>query len=504
MERCKEVTLLCSKNRWSDAIQQLKKSEYFSSYNIIYREKIFSEVIVLDWESRLSVRSEYKYIMENAHVYFMFANVTIDMNDEDYILQMEARALREKEWKLCKTINEAKIEISMIHKVCRMNCYPVELQLESTDICNGRCIMCSHFYRNGTHSLKQQFEIVDKIRHVLPYLRTIYLHGNGEPFILQNLSEYLSIFREYEINFATNTNLSYLDENIVSMINSSFSELNISCDGADKETYEYIRRGLYFDEFVHNSKYLRKKCPTLFMRMMCITMRQNIDKLPEIVYMAANLGFNEIVFTELGTDVKLENQMDNMTMYPQISSKYLQKAIDVGKIYNIPVRVPGNIVRYNEELYKQELEQFYKVPLFKSDSEMESLYNSLQQNNDARHKVFAEYDFNQLPQLIKCEFDGICDWCVQRPYIDLDGNISVCCINQFVKIGNLFDSSFEEVWNDDKIIKVRDMFYSGDLPHFCSGCEFLIQGMLSCIKLNSYDDNLYHKIHKEDFELKED
>ena len=77
---------------------------------------------------------------------------------------------------------------------------------------------------------------------------------------------------------------------------------------------------------------------------------------------------------------------------------------------------------------------------------------------------------------------GICDWCIEKTYIDLNGNVFICCINSKYSIGNINEKSFKEIWNSEEMIKVRKSFYSGILPDFCEGCHFILNHTLTHIK----------------------
>lgn len=496
MDRNMKTVLLCSDDRRDHAIKLLERYMNQMPIDVILSVENICEkdCVIIDWESRLILRKDYFQLHKVRNLYFLFSSALIDINDEKLILGMEQTALFNQDWMLCKTINEAKTEISMIRRETKLTSYPMEIQLESTDVCNARCVMCNHFYKNGTHPIRQQFGVVHKLNNILPYLRTIFLHGNGEPFMVPNIKEYLFAFSKYMIKFATNSNLSIVNDDILEVLRGNFTELNVSCDAADRDTYEYIRRGLSFDKFIENCKTVRLSCPNLYMRMMSIAMRQNIQSLPDIVRLAAELGFDEIVFTELSTDTRLDNEEDTMTHYPFIAKKYLQLAIAVGQKQGIKVRVPEIRVDEIPENEEAEWAEFNRIKLFKTKRELDVLRQKLARNSSYQEKKFAEYDFEKLPDLVKCKFIGICDWCIQRPYIDLDGNVSVCCINQYIRIGNIFELTFEEIWNGLPIQNIRKMFYGGKLPHFCSGCEFLIQGMLDCIFLQERDTSLQNKI----------
>ena len=235
MDKSMRTVLLCSAERRSQAVILLEKYKGQMPIEVVLSVETISEddSVVIDWDSRQMLRKSYSKLQKVRKLFFLFLSALIDIDDENLIFNMEKNALEQQDWMLCKTINEAKIEISMIKREIRLNSYPTEIQLESTDICNARCIMCNHFYKNGTHPLRQQSEIVQKLTNLLPYLRTVFLHGNGEPFMVPNIKDYLSVFSKYKIKFATNSNLSIVNMDIIDALRENFTELNVSCDAAD-------------------------------------------------------------------------------------------------------------------------------------------------------------------------------------------------------------------------------------------------------------------------------
>lgn len=361
-------------------------------------------------------------------------------------------AIKNKNWEICKGINQFYLMGDIIRKRNVLRSKPSKLQIETTDLCNAKCIMCSHAYDEGTGIDILQSGIIENLESILPFIKIIVLHGNGEPFLKKDIADYLRRMSQYGVKFITNTNLSIITDELMPFLQTSFVELNVSCDGHTASIYEHIRKGLSFERFVNNARRVRKECPNLCMKMSVVVMRQTMKYMPEIVDFATDLGFNEIVFNQLCVDEKNNNLQDAAYLYPNELKKYTDMALNKG-------REKGIVVTAFDMM----------------DSK----------NNTSAAKQ------NDNPE-IQC--NGICDWVVECPYIDLRGNISVCCINQKSYLGNLFTDSFDSIWNGTSYKKIRAQFNYGTLPLSCRGCDFLNQKRLQYL---STEESGFKLIKKE-------
>ena len=60
-----------------------------------------------------------------------------------------------------------------------------------------------------------------------------------------------------------------------------------------------------------------------------------------------------------------------------------------------------------------------------------------------------------------------------------DGSVYVCCEQRVYKIslGNIFKDKFEDIWNCEKLIKMREAALKGEYPYCNHGiCEKLSRG----------------------------
>lgn len=452
---------------------------------------------ILNWEDRRFFRPAYPKLQHVDGLFFCFGTEQVDMFDPEEIARWQQDALRAGDHMRCKTINEAKIEAAVVRRDVQINAVPMELQLETTDLCNAQCIMCNHLYRQGAHRLEQCFEQIETLAPVLPFVRTIYLHGNGESFLLPSLADYVEQLGQYGIRFMTNTNLSVLSQEICQVLNRYFDEINISCDGATQSSYEFIRRGLSFADFTEHCAQVRRQCPRLHMRMCSIAMRQNVMELPQMVRLASELGFNEIVFSELSADRHLKNEADVMLHYPHVMKAQLELAAAAGAACGIPVRIPDYSIDPDPAALERELDAMAAQDALRSQIDFRRLAEDIAGSPENLRKEFLEIGTRSIPTVPDCSVSGICDWCVERPYIDLDGNVSVCCINQHIRLGSLREASLEEIWNSSSAQQIRRTFYEGKLPYFCSGCEFILQRRLHRV-CRIDEEKLHQKIRLKD------
>lgn len=410
------------------------------------------DYIMADWKLKDEL-FDCLYGKMNLGIGFFHELFMSDIDDVEGLLETEKKARAQHRWDICKGINSFLIYGDIIRKRLILNGKPSRIQIETTDLCNARCIMCSHAYNRGTGTDILESGIIPRIEPILPYVKTIVLHGNGEPFLKKNLTQYLRQFSEYHISFITNTNLSIVNDEILHALRSYFIELNVSCDAHEKELYEMIREGLKFDTFVENVKRVRKACPDLLMKMNVVVMRQNLPHLSEIVRFAAELGFDEVIFNQLCVDAKNNNLEDDPYLYPNLYMGNIEKAVQEAEKSKIVIRFP-------------------QLTALETDTDPDS---------QATHSSCAV-------------FRGICDWLVESPYINLQGDVAFCCMNQTKILGNIFRDDMERIWNNSAYQRLRGDFHNARLNIWCQGCDFMLQDRLQYLKLLSSDPNSIRKV----------
>ena len=133
---------------------------------------------------------------------------------------------------------------------------PPEVNIETISICNARCTMCpiDKLTRPKKAMDMDLFKkIVDEC--LAAGVKSIKLHNYGEPLLTPNFDQMLEYIRqrsqEIDIQFATNGSL-LSDRWARLLIQTKVSRIMVTIDGARKETYERIRRGLCYEKVTAN------------------------------------------------------------------------------------------------------------------------------------------------------------------------------------------------------------------------------------------------------------
>lgn len=175
--------------------------------------------------------------------------------------------------------------------------------------CNLRCRMCHFsfdhvFHQTANFTSPVLFERI--ATQALPIAHTLILSAGNEPLISPHFVDILKIAARYrvpELLFLTNGQL--LTPKIAeAVLDAGVTQVQISIDGATKETYEYIRRGAHFDRLVRNLKYLTARKRELArssprLQFNIVLMQKNLEELPLFVDLAEELGVEWIAARHL-------------------------------------------------------------------------------------------------------------------------------------------------------------------------------------------------------------
>jgi hypothetical protein len=159
--------------------------------------------------------------------------------------------------------------------------WPEIVQIESTNICNAKCVFCP---RDEMHR-RQGVMDVDLFRKIVDECATlgithVRVHNYGEPFLDRQLVEKVRYAKSKgiaEVGMISNGSL--LTEEIArGMIDAGLDAINISVDASGKETFERTRVNLNYDEVIANVEtlvQLRKEAGRRHPKLILSFVRQN-------------------------------------------------------------------------------------------------------------------------------------------------------------------------------------------------------------------------------------
>lgn len=307
---------------------------------------------------------------------------------------------------------------------------PIKLDIENVSRCNFRCTMCVvSDWDKGRRAEDMTLEDFKKLIDEQYGVVEIKLQGVGEPLMQgDDLFEMIKYARSKSIWVRTTTNASllHLRDNYRKLIDSGINEVQISVDGADKATFETIRRGSKFERVVENCKLINGYCAEkgiVRTKMWTVAQQANKHQLPEFVELAHALGFKSYVYTINLGDFAL--------------GKWKQKneAASIENEWNPDVAVA--LMQRGEELGVQV--RFW--------------------TNNAKYKFGAS--------------ETLCAWPFERAYVSSDMRVVPCCYvgnPDVFEMGKIGTRSLSDIWFSDEYKVFRQSHFDAATPRICGNC----------------------------------
>jgi radical SAM protein with 4Fe4S-binding SPASM domain len=247
-----------------------------------------------------------------------------------------------------RLVNAAKVGLSyglsnLLRRDVRMG-RPLMLMVEPTNHCNLECPLCpsgnGEMTRpRGNLELVHFKKVFDQMSDDL---LLCLLWNQGEPFLNSNLTKMIRHAADRNVATITSTNVHYIrsEEEAEGIINSGLSELILSLDGVDAETYVTYRVGGDFDRVIKGIELIteakrRLNSPTPQIHLQFILMKHNEDQVATARKMAHDFGVDRLslktaqVYTEEEAETFLPTD-ESMSRYD-----YSKSGVSVkGKIKN--------------------------------------------------------------------------------------------------------------------------------------------------------------------------
>jgi MoaA/NifB/PqqE/SkfB family radical SAM enzyme len=132
---------------------------------------------------------------------------------------------------------------------------PEIVQIESTNICNAKCVFCPRddmHRRQGVMSLELFKKVVDECAEL--GITHVRMHNYGEAFIDRKLVEKVKYAKDKgikEVGMISNGSL--ITEQVArGMVEAGLDAINISVDAAGKDVFDATRLGLNYDKVIAN------------------------------------------------------------------------------------------------------------------------------------------------------------------------------------------------------------------------------------------------------------
>ncbi len=313
--------------------------------------------------------------------------------------------------------------------------YPSALHIELTSACSLACIMCSSAQRLDIDELTLSLALYQRlVDEVAPYVMGYALFKYGESLLLEDFGDRVRYLAERKLPDARvyiYTNGMLLDEEMSHFLLSHNTEITISFDGADKETFEGIRRGASFDRICRNvslaARIQREHYPEAPAPAIHPTIqRDNIDQLEELLLLADRLGTRRISFGYLEGPAELSAGSSRAVV--ERIGRAFRRALSLGMALG---------------------ECGFCPPV-----------------------VLGEWAWDGQDFVPRDQFEvnTLCDVPNFLAVVNYDGSVSVCC-REPATFGDLHKQAFSDIWRSQEYEDFRGRVNNfEDLPPECRKC----------------------------------
>jgi MoaA/NifB/PqqE/SkfB family radical SAM enzyme len=246
----------------------------------------------------------------------------------------------------CRSL-DAFHDLLTAHGVHRPEPRFMHLELDITNRCNLRCVMCYHSFESTRRArtvnmTPEEFDAIAS--RVLPHAGRLSLSLGNEPLMSPHFMPIVraaAAYRVPEVNFFTN-GLLLDDDNIDAIVESGVTQVCISIDGATAATYNAIRRNGDFDRLMGNIARLIARrdaagSATPRLRFDFVMMQRNIHEIVDLVTLAARFGVDTLNFCHLVAWEGLDMERESLRHTKALANYWLEKALAAANGFGIPV-----------------------------------------------------------------------------------------------------------------------------------------------------------------------
>jgi radical SAM protein with 4Fe4S-binding SPASM domain len=357
--------------------------------------------------------------------------------------------------------------------IFQLNNFPKLIHVELSTHCNLACRTCSITRPGRTRDLMYlSMETLERLRPALPFVSDCKLHGGGEPFMHPHIERVLEVFEEEGVRLNTVTNAMLIRERLGRLIGDGFSSLTVSVDGADRETYEYVRLKASWDRLHRGLDNINRFRNDDFRLIIGVVMLKcNIHQLPDLVRFAHRHHAQELQAAWLVPFHDLPwTYEQRLTDDPERTNRYMDEARAVGDELGISVRIPDNLP-VGDAAPRPKVAHRNERGADRA-GDRDSTIVALEHRD-------TYWDLHGTTRV-----EGHCRLMYDRAMILVDGRVKPCGQSRMVpELGSIHDRSFEQCWNSAGYQRLRSTFNGGTLPVTCQSCNFIRSKQLGSARL---------------------
>lgn len=319
---------------------------------------------------------------------------------------------------------------------------PRWVQIEPTNLCNQKCVMCPRNTHSDSPQGQMSFNDFKIIYRQIPTINDLQLNGLGEPLINEEIFQMIKYAKKHGSTVSLTSNCELISEDkAVQLIESGLDILKISMDSADPAIYSLIRNGNLaravagIKNMIEAKKRLRRDKPLLWFNS--ILMANNYKWMFNVMELGNNLGIDYIRF----------KPVDTFNIYKEKDLIIPEENLFV-EIINTIEKSQGFLVKHNLRDLLSRRDIYYKP-------------------RDIKYPCYSPW---------------------LEVYIQWYGGVRLCCEFYSSKhdVGNIFQDDFRTIWNNAIMKGIRSLFLQGQMNFpVCQTCNRFQRNILIYNKIKS-------------------
>lgn len=342
--------------------------------------------------------------------------------------------------------NRARLDGDLWNQKLVFESMPRSVDLQLSNFCNMSCTMCYDGVNPPLEKLDE--EMVEALAaEILPTAAIVTPFAGSEPLILTwDLT--LSLAQRYGVELELITNAQFLDEPKFHQLEPHVSKLVFSIDSHMRDVYERIRLRSKPNKVFENLPRAAQLCRD-----------HGIEPEANVVFMVENAPFMDETVAYLADQGCATVRLLAFHMAPNLTTDriYSDPAVHMSEEWFDWMM--GKIRRVAEE---KKIRLLYEGP---KREELDFRPSDRTERIPQGHSVWDE---------LRLFYPGYCVQSVDRIKVETDGNVYPCCVASSgnLRLGNVNEQSFQEIWNGPEAQDLRRGMLTLDLPKLCKTCEF--------------------------------
>ena len=203
------------------------------------------------------------------------------------------------------------------------------IRLAIDDSCNLSCPSCRthQIFERDKFKLRNRYQLADKIiKYVKEKSHTINIHlgSDGDPFASLIYRYFIKSIKDLaNVRFSIQTNGLLIKKMYQRhlVLFKKLDVLNISIDGATKQTYESLRRGGSFEKIIENLEFITELDKKFKVRLHCVVQKKNYKEMYEYIKLGKKFNVDKIYFNKI-TDWNVLKNFNEKAVWKDTHPEY--------------------------------------------------------------------------------------------------------------------------------------------------------------------------------------